>query len=174
MVEEWKDIPECPGYQASSFGRVRSVTRTVKGRAGFKSIRRGMILSPNKHSDRHPYPCYNLRLPGQPRRMYPAHRLVLWAFVGPQPKGMHVRHLDGDCANNRVENLKYGTQKENQADRKQHGTASIGEQHPLAKLTELQILEIRSRLAKGEKQKALAIEYGVGQSAISLIKNRIR
>jgi hypothetical protein len=37
------------------------------------------------------------------------HRLVMWAFVGPQEKGVHVRHLDGDPQNNRLENLAYGS-----------------------------------------------------------------
>jgi hypothetical protein len=52
------------------------------------------------------------------------HRLVLEAFVGPCPEGMECRHLDGDPANNRLENLRWGTHRENAADQVRHGTAA--------------------------------------------------
>lgn len=42
------------------------------------------------------------------------HRLVCEAFHGAAPEdGMVVIHLDEDATNNRPENLKWGTQKEN-------------------------------------------------------------
>ena len=44
------------------------------------------------------------------------------AFVGPTPDGMQIRHLDGDRSNGRLENLTYGTGKENAADKNTHGT----------------------------------------------------
>lgn len=57
------------------------------------------------------------------------HSLVAAAFYGPRPEGMETRHLDGNPANNRVENLRYGTQSENNLDRVSHGT------HHLARKT---------------------------------------
>jgi hypothetical protein len=51
------------------------------------------------------------------------HELVLLAFEGPRPKIVsrsEIRHLDGDRFNNALTNLKYGTVKENAADRKLH------------------------------------------------------
>jgi hypothetical protein len=50
------------------------------------------------------------------------HRLVLAAFVGPCPEGMEVRHLDGNPANTRLANLRYGTHSENELDKVRHGT----------------------------------------------------
>lgn len=44
-----------------------------------------------------------------------------------------------------------------------------GERNPSAKLTEAQAREIRRRYANGERQVALALEFGVTQSAVSLI-----
>lgn len=45
---------------------------------------------------------------------YRVHRLVCEAFHGPAPfEGAVVMHLDEDNQNNRADNLKWGTQKEN-------------------------------------------------------------
>jgi hypothetical protein len=41
------------------------------------------------------------------------HRLVLLAFVGPCPAGHEVLHLNHQPADNRLENLRYGTRSEN-------------------------------------------------------------
>ena len=47
--------------------------------------------------------------------------------------------------------------------------AAKGALHPLAKLTGAQIAEILARVAAGEMQKDLAVEYGVSQPHISRI-----
>lgn len=52
------------------------------------------------------------------------HHLVLEAFVGPRPAGMETRHLNGVRADNRLENLAWGTPTENAADKIRHGTAT--------------------------------------------------
>lgn len=47
-------------------------------------------------------------------KTYKIHRLVCEAFHGPQPDGKPVvMHIDENSANNRPENLKWATQKEN-------------------------------------------------------------
>jgi len=45
------------------------------------------------------------------------HQLVLETFVGPCPPGCESRHLNDDPADNRLENLRWGTRKENSDDR---------------------------------------------------------
>ena len=74
-----------------------------------------------------------------------------------------------------------GTQKDNIADmdaKRRRGTIKgqrVGEKHPLAKLHDLQVVEIRKRYAVGDiMQKELAQEYGVTQSAISHILGGVR
>lgn len=44
------------------------------------------------------------------------------AFVGPCPEGMEVCHNNGDCTDNRLENLRYDTKSANMLDRVRHGT----------------------------------------------------
>lgn len=41
------------------------------------------------------------------------HELVMLAFVGPRPNGMEIDHIDRNKNNNRLENLRYVTHKEN-------------------------------------------------------------
>lgn len=74
------------------------------------------------------------------------HRLVLETFVGPCPPGMECRHLDGNPANNRLDNLAWGTHSENSQDSIQHGTHSClrrGSANNRAKLTEDKVRVIR-------------------------------
>jgi hypothetical protein len=49
------------------------------------------------------------------------HQLVARTFLGP-PRGLETRHLNGDCRDNRLENLAYGTRAENAQDMVRHGT----------------------------------------------------
>ena len=70
------------------------------------------------------------------------HRLVLLTFVGPCPAGLMCRHLDGNPANNRADNLAWGTSAENSADALRHGTHLRGEDAPTAKLEAWQSLEV--------------------------------
>jgi hypothetical protein len=94
-------------------------------------------------------------------------RLVLETFVGPCPKGMVCRHLNGIRTDNRLENLRWGTPKENSADMKQHGTAPIGEKHGCAKLTVNDVKNIRHLYETGRyEQKELAKLYDVVKSTV--------
>jgi hypothetical protein len=95
------------------------------------------------------------------------HRLVLEAFVGPCPEGMEGCHNDGIRTNNRLENLRWDTPKNNQADRVKHGTDFRGERSPSAKLREEDVREIKRLLRQGWLHRKIARKYGVVQSLIS-------
>lgn len=99
------------------------------------------------------------------------HILVCEAFHGPRPKGMWVRHLDGDCANPRADNLAWGTPKENMEDQAKHGTRIRSTTHPLAKLNPEKVREIRALLANGAKERELAQVYGVCRATIHTVRN---
>jgi hypothetical protein len=72
------------------------------------------------------------------------HKIVLTTFVGPRPKGMECRHLNGDRGDNRLENLRWGTRMENLADMVRHGTDPQGERNGAARLTDDAVRAIRS------------------------------
>jgi len=111
------------------------------------------------------------------RRTTKVHKIVLEAFVGPCPEGMVARHLNGDPADCRLSNLRYGTPGENRQDQVRHGTArggapSPGDRNGNAKLTELQVLEIRHRHAAGELKSALSRAYGISDVSVGHIVRR--
>jgi hypothetical protein len=98
------------------------------------------------------------------------HQLVLLAFVGPAPPGQECCHRDGDPSNNALANLRWGTRLCNACDRRLHGRQFRGETHPLAKLTEGAVAEIRRRLLAGERKADLAREYGTTRQNIRTIE----
>lgn len=98
------------------------------------------------------------------RRHAKVHTLVLTAFVGPRPVGLVCRHLDGDPANNVLANLRWGTHKENCADRARHGTWA---RPTPRKLKMAQAAEIRALAAQGHTMTALADQFGISITGIS-------
>jgi hypothetical protein len=77
-------------------------------------------------------------------KAFPVHHLVLEAFVGPRPEGMIACHGQGGSKDNSLQNLSWGTYKQNNGpDRERDGTALHGSSHPSAKLTESDVREIR-------------------------------
>lgn len=101
------------------------------------------------------------------------HKLVLEAFVGPRPSKRHeARHLDGNKHNNNVKNLAWGTVEENTSDKYRHGQVLIGERHPLAKLTEIEVHAIRTMRKSGESVKDIARKFSVSSTSVSMITNR--
>jgi len=96
------------------------------------------------------------------RRKAKVHALVMEAFVGVRPDGSECRHLNGNPADNRLENLKYGTQIENAADSILHGTYK----HRAAKFSEDDVREIRRRYKHGENMTAYAKQIGMSRAAV--------
>jgi hypothetical protein len=118
-VEQWRDVVGYEGlYQVSDQGRVRSVDRYVTSILR-TSLLKGKIRKLKTHKDG--YSEIDL-YKGGVRRTFLVHGLMMIAFVGPRPEGMQVLHIDSDPTNNTVDNLRWGTPKENVRDEIDRGT----------------------------------------------------
>lgn len=120
-VEIWKDIPGYEGYyEASTRGRVRSLDRIVNSSNGQTRISRGKVLTQSVLG-----PGGYLRVTLSKEgiaKTRTVHRLVMETFIGPHPDGMEICHNNGDPADNRLENLRFGTPSDNRNDAVKHGT----------------------------------------------------
>lgn len=107
MKEEiWKDIPDYPYYQASSFGRVRSLDHWV-GHRYTKALKRGKLLKTRKNN----WGYLNFVAA---KKNISVHQAVALAFIGEKPgKGYEVNHKNCIKSDNTPENLEWITHSEN-------------------------------------------------------------
>ena len=167
-MEQWKD---CVGwenfYQVSDLGNVRSKERPVKTCLGI-AVKGGNVLK--KIIATTGYEVVNFTSSNQGRKQELVHRLVLLSFVGLCSDGKQACHANGIRHDNKLENLRWGTVKENHFDQKIHGTKPIGQMSKNAKLTELQVIEIKQSVLSSN---FLAKKYKVGKTTILRIKKGV-
>jgi NUMOD4 motif/HNH endonuclease len=163
--ERWKQVVGWPDYEVSDLGRVRRLT-TRGGRP--LDVPRLKKLTPDKEG------YLRVVLSNGKTRTCKVHRMVLGAFVGPCPPGQETRHKNGRQDDNCLTNLLWGTRREQFEDQVRVGSDTRGERNGAAKLTNAQALEIRRRLAAGERGINLAREFRVGQPTITRIKKGVR
>lgn len=105
MIEQWLPIEGYDGlYEVSNFGRFRSVSRVYTRSNGLKQTLHGKILHPAK------YKREQLRIQFIKNKIcknYMACHLVMNAFKGKHPTKKHIKHLDGNKENNRLDNLEW-------------------------------------------------------------------
>lgn len=101
--EIWKDILGCEGkYQISSNGKVRSLNYNKTGK--IKELVGG--------KDKDGYVSFCLWIDGK-QTVKKAHRIVAETFIGKYESKNEIDHINGDRQDNRVENLRWCTHKEN-------------------------------------------------------------
>ncbi len=164
---ECRDIQGEMGYRVGIDGSVWTCRIPGSRPAGTKFSNCWRKLKP-RPSDR--FGHLKVALSGKPRSV---HRLVLEAFVGPSPPRMECRHLDGNPQNNNLENLKWGTRKENMQDMMRHGSQVYhrGEKSHAAKLTNGIAQEIRLLHCSGVKTRELSKRFSVCKSTIHNVIN---
>lgn len=104
------------------------------------------------------------------------HREVLIRTQGEPPfTKADARHLCGNghlgCVN--PKHLAWGTRRENMMDRVEHGTSSRGRNNGMAKLSEVDVIDIRRCLARGESQMSIAKKFGVSQATVTKINTGV-
>lgn len=105
IVEIWKPIVGYDGYEISNLGRVRSIERVVSFGWSKRTIK-PKILKPKDNGN-------GYKIVGLKRKYSYIHRLVAEHFLPNPENKSEVDHINGDKTDNRVENLRWVTHKEN-------------------------------------------------------------
>jgi len=166
MKELWKPI-ECAdaAYEVSNLGRVRSWY--VYGSNSGKKALEPRILKPDISW------CGYYRIAlyknGTSFKKQLS-RIVLEAFSGQPPHSFEAAHLNGIKADNRFQNLKWCSKKENAYHKKLHGTQIAGETHHLSKLTNMARFFIVEKTKEGWFEREIAEYLGIKRSNVQTIK----
>lgn len=160
-VEIWRALIGYEGlYEVSNLGAVRNIAQR-------RGTRPGLILKNRITKDG--YCKVVLRDSGRDVSLF-VHRIVYTCFHGPIPDGMEIDHLDGNKKNNASSNFEAVTRLENIARSFRRGrNMAFGSRQGRSAFTENQVLQIKIRVARGERQNAIAAEFGVTPTAINCI-----
>jgi hypothetical protein len=155
-----KPVPGFPGYRATSEGNVETQWYMLAERpAAFK--RRGpnpqvrgtewIPVHTGNNAEGRPYLVIPVDASPTGRRQYhQIQKFVCLAFHGlPEPNQEVCHFPDPDVTNNRPENLRWGTKKDNFADRLIHGVTNRGERCGKAVLKEADVHRVRKLKATG-------------------------
>jgi hypothetical protein len=108
--------------------------------------------------------------PEDGNRLVAAHKASFEIRSGPIPDGMHVLHNCDNRACVNPDHLYLGSELDNARDRVQRGLQVHGSRHPFSKLTDEQVIEIRS-LGEVASPGKLAKRYGVSYFTIRRVLN---
>jgi hypothetical protein len=144
-MEVWKDIPEYEGlYQVSNLGNVKRLANEVwvnKNGGYFRTYPEEElkpIISPSGY--------YHVNLyKNKKLKTFRINRLVLMTFDRMPEKGELSMHLDNNKLNNRLDNLKWGTCRDNVKQMHQEGRNACvnGSRNPMAITNEEEVAKIK-------------------------------
>jgi hypothetical protein len=114
------------GYEVSNYGRVRTYKQKygkVSKSNAHAGLNRPLLKTPtviNGRPDKKGYPQFCLSDIEKKRHNVRAHVLVMQTFMGLPKEYEVVCHFDDVKTNNNLDNLRYGTKKENALDAKRN------------------------------------------------------
>lgn len=154
----WRRVPGWSRYEVSADGVVRNSTtkNTLSVKLTDSGHMRSMVTDDRGR-----------------RRWLRVHHAVLLAFKGPRPTRRHEGlHADGNKANCRAENLRWGTRRANELDKRRVGTApsTFTGYRPDPEKIET----IRRLLAQGESYALVSRLVGYHPHSVSRIARGIR
>jgi hypothetical protein len=109
-IEQWLTIDEFPNYQVSNFGRVRNATTNK-------------VLSPALKAEGYMKLMIFKERGGKGSNVY-VHRLVASTFIENPQNKTQIDHIDQYRQNNCVQNLRWATQSENNANARKRKNAT--------------------------------------------------
>jgi hypothetical protein len=162
MTEEWRSVVGFPGYEVSDQGRMRSLPREIVARRTFSTF---VLPIPGKMmvaSVRDGGPRVNMNPPGGRQVCVSVNRIVLDAFVGPNPDA-RPKHLNGDGADCRLVNLEWRALKRPpRVKAKKVYEATVTE----AEILLADLKDAAARLARGDSHADVRKEFGWTQEQV--------
>jgi hypothetical protein len=157
MTEEWRPVVGWEGYEISSLGRLRSYRRPGKG-CGSLEVQ-PKLRKPVTDQDGYKRAVLSAGKV-KPKKIRGIHQLVAEAFLPDQHfEGAIVLHNNGSPADNRVENLRWGSWAENVQDRAVHGNLGVT-------WSADQVREVRRLYEMGFYQREIARVFKTTQSYV--------
>lgn len=173
MEEEiWNDIPGYEGfYQASSLGRIKSVSRLMRNCGSTLSLVKGRIIKQTIAKGEDVYYGFTASRKGIIRREF-VHISVAKAFHSNPENKPQVNHKDGDKRNNRKDNVEWATESENAIHSILKGLRKSIKPEQLITAEKIKIIfNLRN---EGRTQSYIALQLNTNQSVVSRVLNSKR
>ena len=170
-IEIWKDIKGYEGmYQVSTQGNLKSLDRIVNHPKSIKLTLKGGVIKSSVNGSGYKIVQLNKNGKGV---IYLVHRLVSGAYLNNPDNKPQVNHIDGNKANNLLENLEWVTRSENMIHAYENNLNHKGENHYKSKLSKTRVSAIKRllRINPNVNKYSLAKKVGVTNGVIYQIIN---